>query len=99
MIVFAATYINQTSKEGTQMTNLAKQGNDLLMMSESLKLLTDMTDNLITKNNYRPANMNALSQVIAGITQVANGLTLLLADHAKVVEMEKIVNNLSPDQD
>jgi len=78
---------------------LVKQGNDLLMMSESLKLLTGITDDLVTKHNYRPANMNALSQVITGITQIANGLTLLLADHAKVVEMEKIVNNLSPDQD
>lgn len=99
MIVFAATYINQTSKEGTQMTNLVKQGNDLLMMSESLKLLTDMTETLVGRHEYKPMNTNALSQVITGITQVANGLTLLLADHAKVVEMEKIVNNLSPDQD
>jgi len=69
------------------------------MMSESLKLLTDMTDTLVTQHNYRPANLNALSQVITGITQVADGLRLLLADHAKVVEMEKIVNNISPDQD
>ena len=78
---------------------LVKHGNGLLMMSESLKLLTDMTETLITKHNYKPMNANALSQVITGITQIANGLTLLLADHAKVVEMEQIVNNLSPDQD
>lgn len=80
-------------------TSVIKQGNDLVMMSHTLNLLTTMIEDLVVKQEYKPANIEALSEVVSGVTQIAKGLTTLLADHAKVVEIEGIVNNLSPDQD
>ena len=79
-------------------SSIIEQGNALLSMTDTLSVLAKTIENLVMRQGYLPANLTALSEVVTGIQAVTEGLTKLLADHAKVVEMEAIVNNLSSEE-
>jgi hypothetical protein len=74
------------------MNNLVKQSNTMTMMSNTIALFSEMTEDLA--NNQSNLDLEALSQVVRGVQQVADGLTKLIADHAKIVEAELIVQKV-----
>lgn len=74
------------------MNNLVKQSNTMTMMSNTIALFSEMTEDLA--NNQNNLDLEALSQVVRGVQQVADGLTKLIADHAKIVEAELIVQKV-----
>ncbi len=64
----------------------------MTMMSNTIALFSEMTEDLA--NNQSNLDLEALSQVVRGVQQVADGLTKLIADHAKIVEAELIVQKV-----
>lgn len=64
----------------------------MTMMSNTIALFSEMTEDLA--NNQNNLDLEALSQVVRGVQQVADGLTKLIADHAKIVEAELIVQKV-----
>jgi hypothetical protein len=75
------------------MNNLVKQSNTMTMMSNTIALFSEMNEDL-ANTNQNNLDLEALTQVVRGVRQVADGLTKLIADHAKILEAELIVQKV-----
>jgi hypothetical protein len=103
----------QTSKEGTKMAKANSKKSAVLtekqkavriagtleMMSHTLSLLSEMSQDLVEKDKYQPENVEALLETIQGIGKVANGLTKLIAEQTLLVQTYVILDNVDTSND